>query len=131
MSKKTAVKSVIAIGIVAIIVYAIGGCAAIFKGTRQQVDFNSNPMAAQVYVNGNLVGKTPTTVELECKKTYTVEFRKEGYEHKAYTITNHIGAGWIILDVLFGLIPVVVDATTGAWYSLDQDAVNASLEKQQ
>lgn len=41
------------------------------------------------------------------------------------------GAGWIVLDVLAGLVPIIVDAATGAWYGLDQDNVNAVLEKQQ
>jgi hypothetical protein len=33
--------------------------------------------------------------------------------------------------VLAGLVGVIVDAATGAWYSLDQKNVNAVLEKQQ
>ena len=67
----------------------------------------------------------------EVNKTYTIEFRKEGYKSKLVNITNHIGAGWIILDVLGGLIPVIIDAATGAWYELDQKNVNTILEKQQ
>jgi len=70
-------------------------------------------------------------LKLESKKTYTIEFKKEGYETKSYNITNHVGAGWIILDVLAGLVGVIVDAATGAWYSLDQKNVNAILENQQ
>jgi hypothetical protein len=31
---------------------------------------------------------------------------------------------------LGGLIPVVVDAATGSWKKLDQDAVDAQLEKE-
>lgn len=130
MSAKTVVKSVIAIGLVAIIVYALGACATVFKGIREPVDFDSNPMGAEVHVNGSYTGKTPLTVELESKRMYTIEFRKEGYEPEVYTITNHIGAGWIVLDVLFGLVPVVVDAATGAWFRLDEDSVNAVLKKQ-
>ncbi len=48
----------------------------------------------------------------------------------ARTITNHVGAGWIILDVLAGRVPFVVDAATGAWYSLDQKNLDAVLDKQ-
>lgn len=106
-------------------------CATLFKGTSQEVSFNSDPQKAEVWVNGNKMGETPLALKLECKKTYTIEFKKEGYETKSYNITNHVGAGWIILDVLAGLVGVVVDAATGAWYSLDQKNVNAILEKQQ
>ncbi|GAA5522894.1 hypothetical protein Asal01_02862 [Fodinibius salicampi] len=34
------------------------------------------------------------------------------------------------LDVLGGLVPVVVDAATGAWYNLDQESINATLKEQ-
>jgi hypothetical protein len=106
------------------------GCASIFKGTSTNIDFNSDPTGAKVYVNGNLMGTTPVKLKLESKKVYNLEFKKEAYETKTFTITNHVGVGYIILDVVFGLVPVVVDAATGAWYNLDQDNVNAILEKQ-
>jgi hypothetical protein len=32
---------------------------------------------------------------------------------------------------VLGLVPVVIDAATGAWYSLDQKNIDAVLEKQQ
>ena len=106
-------------------------CATIFKGTHNNVDFASDPAGAKVYVNGFYRGDTPIRLKLESKRTYNIEFRKEGYATKPFTITNHVGAGWVVLDVICGLIPVIVDAATGAWYSLDQDSINALLEKQQ
>jgi hypothetical protein len=114
-----------------LLVYVLGGCATIFKGAHNDVNFMSDPGGAQVYINGFARGKTPITLKLESRHTYTIEFKKEGYEPKTYNITNHVGVGWVVLDVLFGLVPVIVDATTGAWYELDQEAVNAILEKQQ
>lgn len=105
-------------------------CATIFKGTSEEVNFNSDPQRAKIWVNGNRLGETPITLKLESKKNYTIEFRKDGFKPVTKTITNHVGAGWIILDVLCGLVPVIVDAATGAWYSLDQKNVNAVLEKQ-
>lgn len=106
-------------------------CATIFKGTSEEVNFNSEPQKAEVWVNGTKMGETPLALKLESKKTYTIEFKKEGFETKSHTITNHVGAGWIILDVLTGLVGVIVDAATGSWYSLDQKNVNTVLEKQQ
>jgi hypothetical protein len=107
------------------------GCALLFQGTSQNVSFDSVPGAAEVWVNGAKVGVTPCRIALKRNQEYTIEFKKQGYETKSYRITNSIGAGWVILDLLGGLIPVVIDAATGAWYSLDQDNVNAVLEKQQ
>ena len=107
------------------------GCASIFKGTSTNIDLSSDPSSAKVYVNGNLMGTTPVKLKLESKRVYQIEFKKEGFETKTFTITNHVGVGWIILDILGGLIPIIVDAATGAWYGLDQSHVNAVLEGQQ
>lgn len=56
--------------------------------------------------------------------TYSIEFRKDGYKPKVFNVTNHVGAGWIVLDVLSGLVPVIIDAATGSWYELDQKYIN-------
>ena len=114
-----------------IICFLIVSCATLFKGTSDEVTFNSDPQRAEVWINGTNMGQTPLSIKLQSKKTYTIECKKEGFPTVAKNITNHIGAGWIILDVLAGLVPVVVDAATGAWYSLDQKNVNAILKKQQ
>jgi len=107
------------------------GCATIFKGASSEVFFYSEPAGAEVYVNGFRMGQTPVELKLESKKTYNIEFKKEGYETQTYVISNHVGVGWVVLDVIFGLIPVVVDAVTGSWYELDQSNVNAILKGQQ
>jgi hypothetical protein len=113
------------------LLFFLSSCATIFKGTNDDVRFGSSPDRAEVWVNGAKMGETPITLKLESKKTYTIEFRKEGYKTVTKPITNHVGAGWVILDVLGALLPVIVDASTGAWYRLDQKNVDAVLEKQQ
>ena len=112
------------------LVFFLSSCATLFKGTNDEVRFGSEPQRAEVWVNGAKMGETPLSLKLESKKTYQIEFRKEGYKPVTKSITNHVGAGWIILDVLAGLVPAIVDAATGAWYSLDQKNVDAMLEKQ-
>jgi hypothetical protein len=119
----------IALGLVGL--WVLSSCATLFKGTSQKVGYSSDPSGAKVYINGQYMGTTPFEMEMKSNQTYTIEFRKEGYESKTVVLNNSIGAGWIILDVLGGLIPIIVDAATGAWYSLDQDHVNAALEAQQ
>jgi hypothetical protein len=106
-------------------------CATIFKGSTDTVNFTSEPSQAKVYVNGMLLGTTPVELELASDKTYTLEFKMDGYQTRTVILNNSVGAGWIILDILGGLIPVVIDAATGNWYELDQEHVNAVLEQQQ
>ncbi len=116
---------VIALGLA---LFVAPGCATVFSGSTDAVNFSSEPTGANVYVNGQMLGKTPFEVVLKSDQSHNVEFRKSGFENKTVVLTNSVGAGWVVLDIVFGLIPVVVDAASGAWYGLDQDHVAAALE---
>jgi hypothetical protein len=59
---------------------------------------------------------------------YAVECRKPAFETRAQTVNHSIGAGWIILDILEGFIPLIVDAATGSWNQLESTTVRCSLE---
>lgn len=113
-----------------LILLLLTNCATIFKGSTDTVSFSSDPTGASVYVDGMNMGKAPIQLELKSSKTYNVEFRLDGYDTRNVIINNSVGAGYIVLDVLFGLFPVIIDAATGNWYSLDQTHVNMILEKQ-
>ncbi len=112
-------------------VFMLSNCATIFKGEYRDVRINSEPDDTQVFVNGEFQGRTPLKLELRPDESYTIEFRRKGYKTEVRQIQNKIGVGWIVLDVIFGLVPVLVDALTGAWYEFDQRYVNAILERQQ
>jgi hypothetical protein len=116
---------------IALICIYLSSCALVFKGTKQEVSFRSDPQRAEVFVNGIRMGETPLTLKLITKQTYAIEFKIEGYKPKSVQINNKVGAGWVVLDIVLGLVPVVVDAATGAWYSLEQKNIDAVLEKQQ
>jgi len=109
----------------------IQGCATLFGPKLHPLSTSSDPVGADVYLNGFKMGATPLQLNLSADKSYTIEFKKEGYQTVTRVVNTKVGAGWVVLDVLGGLIPVIVDAATGAWNKLDQDAVNAVLEKQQ
>ena len=117
--------------LITVISFTFTSCATLFKGSTDGVNFSSDPRGAKVYVNGDLLGTTPFELELKSNKTYTLEFKKDGYETRTVLLNSSVGGGWIVLDILGGLFPVIIDAATGNWYSLDQDHVNAVLEQQQ
>ena len=106
-------------------------CATLFNAKTKDVSFNTNPVAADVYVNGNRMGTTPVSIELKNGKDYIIEFRKDGYKSVSRQINSKVGAGWIVLDVLGGLVPVIIDAATGSWKSLDQTNINATLDAEE
>jgi hypothetical protein len=79
--------------LIAIIIFTANGCATILKGSTDTVSFSSDPSGAKVYVNGSLMGTVPIQLELKSNQTYTIEFRKEGYENKTVILNNSVGAG--------------------------------------
>ena len=86
---------------------------------------------ADVIVNGYKMGKTPVELSLAANQTYTIEYRKDGYEKIVKIVGTKTGAEWVILDVLAGLVPIIVDAATGDWKKLDTKHINVMLEKEE
>ena len=107
------------IALVAIAVAALSGCATLFNDKTPSVDVASNPEGAEVYVYGNYVGETPVRVDLSVRKEHTIAFREDGYKDRTYQVSRSVGIGWVILDILGGLAPLIVDAATGDWFMLD------------
>ena len=106
----------------------IMNCGALFLGSSQPISINTNPDGARILINGTPRGTTPVNLKLRTNETYIITFQKEGYKDQSYSLTNHVDAGIVVLDVLFGLLPVVVDAATGAWYRLDENYIDMPLE---
>ena len=114
-----------------VLISSLTSCATLFGKKSHALAVSSHPDGAEVYVNGFKMGTTPVELNLKADKSYTIEFRKKGFESVTRIVNTKVGAGWIILDVLGGVIPVVIDAATGNWNSLDQDAVNAALVEEE
>lgn len=129
---KVYLKIIAIVTLIAFSIFSLNGCATVFKGSTDTVNFASEPDSADLYVNGSNMGKTPTQLELASKDTYTVDFKKEGYKTKTMMLNHSLGAGWLVLDIVFLLlfIPLIVDAATGNWNELDTNFMKATLEKE-
>jgi len=103
------------------------GCATIFSGSTDEIFFTSDPSGAKVSVNGKERGATPVTLTLKKSRVYSFTFAKEGYLPKTLDVSYHFTAGWLILDIITGFIPAVVDLITGDWHSLDESSYKAVL----
>lgn len=108
----------------------LNSCATVFKGSTEKVNFSTDPTGAKVYINGQYFGQTPLELNMLTKKTYDVEFRKEGYRNRTVALTHSVGGGWLVVDIILGLVPVIVDAATGNWYTFDLDHVAAAMERE-
>ncbi|NPA87066.1 PEGA domain-containing protein [Caminibacter pacificus] len=54
--------------------------ATIIHGTTQNITVDSDPEGAKVYVDGQLMGTTPTTLTLKKSKFKTITIRKKCYK---------------------------------------------------
>ncbi len=111
------------------LILLIAGCGALFNGEASPITMNSNPIGAQVLVDGDPVGTTPVTVDISVKEEHRVVFRMAGYDDVTCILNRKVGAGWIILDILGGVFPIIIDAATGSWYELSEDACNVTLPR--
>ena len=102
-------------------------CATIFSGNIDDVTVTSEPVGALVSINGVPMGRTPLELSLEKGKSYNVSVSLDGYETGYATLTDKVGAGWVVLDILAGLVPIAIDAVTGAWGGLSPDSVHLVL----
>jgi len=109
------------------VVIMVGGCATLFAPKQTTVAMNSNPVGASVFIDGVRIGTTPMSFNLENNRAYTVVFRSDSGGEVACLINRRIGTQWVVLDVLGGLMPVVVDAATGAWYQLDKNNCSVTI----
>jgi len=98
---------------------ALTGCATILQGPYQRVVINSEPDGAEIRVNNIPYGRTPSVVPLARNGVHMIEFSKAGYRPQLILAPGRVGGGWIVLDILSGLLPLAVDASSGRWRSFD------------
>ncbi len=88
---------------------------------------NSEPQGAEVYVDGNRVGVSPVSVVLDNTKSHNVVFKKQGYKDVTCILSTKTGAGWVVIDILGGLVPLIIDAATGDWSQVSAKSCNVTL----
>jgi hypothetical protein len=104
------------------------GCATIVKGTTAKIPVASDPTAADVLVDGNFVGQTPTTLVLKKTTDHLVTIQKVGYQPKSVPVVQTVG-GAVWGNILAGgLIGWGVDAANGAQYNLIPTTIAVKLD---
>ncbi len=108
--------------------YFLSSCASIVSGSTQEVKFSSNPSGAIVWVDGVNLGLTPVTSKLKRnKKSQKVKIELEGYKTQEIVLERKLN-GWFFGNILLGgIIGIVVDASTGAMYSLSPKELEVEL----
>jgi hypothetical protein len=105
-------------------------CGLVFGGSRQTIQANSSPSGAKITTApATATLTTPASISLERKKDYSLTFSMPGYSSSDVQVVHHVRAGIVVLDILFGLVPVIVDAATGAWNGLSPNMISTTLTK--
>lgn len=92
------------------------GCATIMTGSgpSESIRIATEPHGANVYADGNLIGKTPVVAVLTRKDDHTIKLVMQGYPDRTIQIANTYN-GWFWGNILFGgLDGMVVDLLDGA-----------------
>ena len=112
----------------AAILLLLESCATIMHGTTQGIPISSEPSEADVLVDGQPYGTTPTVVEMKRKSDHVVRVEKEGYQAEEMVVM-HVVSGAVAGNILFGgLIGWGVDASTGAQYRLVPKTLQFTLD---
>lgn len=110
-----------------------GGCATVFCGTSESIRVDSIPSCAEVYMNGDFVGRTPLTLDLDRDTMPLLVLRKDEYADTRVQIdwrvnpgivTNVFPGGILVFPILFGF---VVDVRSGAACSYAEDDIVVPL----
>lgn len=103
------------------------GCATIIKGSSQSIPVSSDPPAADILLDGKLVGQTPRKLALKRNNNYVITIQKAGFEQQTVPVVKDIG-GAVWGNVLAGgVIGWGVDAASGAQYNLLPASVSVKL----
>jgi hypothetical protein len=117
--------------VVSALALVLPGCGTLVGGTRQTINVSSVPDGATVRTNPITSDHvTPAQIRLERKNSYTLTFEKDGYSTGTLVIEKEMRVGVLIADIILFPIGVIVDAITGAWYSLSPDPASVSLRRQ-
>jgi hypothetical protein len=96
-------KSFISLMLVVCILCSFPGCVTVATGggEDQAVRVSSTPKGADVFINDELVGKTPMSIRLPRKDDHHVRIEKVGYQ--PYEKELHSGMnGWLFGNILLG-----------------------------
>ena len=110
-----------------LLAFNLSGCASIAHGTTQDISVTSSPTGANLFVDGQPAGQTPTKVKLKRKRDHLLTLSKPGYQEDSAVVT-HVISGAVAGNLIAGgLIGWGVDAISGAQFRLVPETIQVSL----
>lgn len=101
---------------VIVLCLSLTACATIFDKTNDTVSFSSEPSDANIYLNGRLMGRTPTSFQVNRSPlsggTPQIAIEKEGYKRQAFELSKELNK--IAIFNLFFIASWATDLVSGA-----------------
>ena len=107
---------------------SLNGCATLTEGDKDSIIITSDQDSVEININGKYAGFTPKTIALKRGNDYRFDFLKEGFKDKTYLLTSSIGLKWVVLDIVFGVVGLIVDAFTKDWYDFKTNVLKIKLQ---
>ena len=123
-----------------ILLFLISGCATVFKGYYDKVSLTNPPEDLKIHTSENIsmplsfdrtvisfIGIDNKVERSETRKYYillrsnqahTLKLKSAEFE-KTVVLYPKMGAGWLILDTVTGIIPIFFDMYTGCFNHFD------------
>lgn len=79
----------------------LSGCASIFQPGPNDIQVNSKPQGAKVYLDNNLVGVTPMRIPLKNRDNGVIKFELSGYKTQTVELHKTL-SGTIFLNLASG-----------------------------
>jgi hypothetical protein len=110
----------------AAVLASLSGCATLFSAGPDQLQVNSNPPGARVFVDNVEVGATPTTVTLDRKNNLgNIRIESPGYQPAVMQRAKKFNT--IALLNCLGLLGWIIDLMTGNYEQFDKTPLSIQL----
>ncbi len=118
------------VSLIVFVLATLPGCGLIFGGTSQKIRVSTEPSGATVSAKPDIgTYTTPVEISLERRTERTIYITKPGYTDANFRLQRGIRGEIVLLDIVFGLVPFVIDIVVGSWYRLSPSETEVTLQK--
>lgn len=113
--------------------FLLTSCATLLRKDKTQVvKFDPKPENTLVFVNGEYVGQSPVSMQVDASQQYNVKYVNQSYMTEEFAMKKGILNKWLVADLLCipvtAVVPLIVDQQTGAWNGIQTKNMPNSLK---
>lgn len=113
--------------LVVVAAFVVASCATIASGTTQSISVSSNVDGAELYLDGEQIGTTPFTGEVQKNKN-TLRVEHEGYRSETISLSKSLDPVFWGNIIIGGTLGSITDYGTGAAYQYQPATYQVELQ---